>query len=191
MDTQKGLLWAGIGTLGTCALFAVLFFWIGAFEDLEVRLLLTCFTIGGYCLTTSVSMGVNQQWTILCTSVAIVGIFFSLHLVWMDRLWNLFFEFETTAKITAILAILSFSWANASLLRKALVQNKFVQIVAGFTAILTGLQMILFVGAVLSEFDLERTYYKILATVTIFWFLGNVIMPFAKKLAKPSPVTSS
>jgi len=195
-DFRTGLLWASIGALTLSAFIAAGIFLFGTFGELEWKLVITTLTIGWYNLAAFLTCGFREKgfpesFLVITGAgflVAVFGTLLTLFLVWVDPDWSSE-VLEGLVKTVAILGILSFVLANASLLLKMYSGNIAVtSLIAGtifFIFIVAGLLSSL----VLTDFDINSDFfYRFLATMGVFAALGNVLVPIVKKLTTAKAV---
>lgn len=171
-----------LASLGVSALLAIFVFLVGDFGDIELRILATTLTIGGYSLTG------------LCSSVlyarrkniplAISGMIASVlgFLITVGATWEIL-DSDDVWRLVLLLAVLAFSIAHASLLLLVQSDKKIVNFSLKATIGLITIVGLMLIYLVLTD-DFLATgdfYYRLLGVFAVLDVLGTIATPVLKK----------
>ncbi len=193
MELKKGLLWASVGIIGFSGLMTALFFLMGSFGEMQVRLLLSTFTIGGFGMTSSLALRQSSNpadaiQSALGGIVAIIGTLIFMHLIWSSE--SRWFQSDTESewKLAFTMATLSFALAWVAQLRTDL-SHAAVLWCSGITIAFVAASELMLLVLIWSEGrELGEFFYRLLAFVTVLAVTGSAIRLVLPKIAKDSGV---
>jgi hypothetical protein len=181
VNLKKIFLITMIISLTISALIGIFTFIFGNFGSIEIRILVTTLSIGGFSLTALSSSTLQSKGNLAILSWAgigtsIVGFLWSLLLIWEIG------DFEHTWKFMLILIVLAFSIAHSSLLLLINPRKTGVAIVLATTLLFISIVALLLIVLIIGSFDIGELYFRILGVFAILDVLGTVVIPISQKV---------
>jgi hypothetical protein len=171
-----------ISSLSLSALVAIFIFLVGNFGEIEVRLLLTTLTIGGYSLTGLCSSVLYDKrrytgFALLGIVVAVIGF-----LMTVGALWEIV-DPEDAWKGVLIFMVLSFSIAHTSLLLLAKSEHSLVNTLLSATVICIAIVAGMLINLIIGAFNgLGEFYYRLLGVFAVLDVLGTIVVPILRRV---------
>lgn len=180
-NTRKLFLILLISSLSFSALIAIFVFLFGDLGELEMRLLFTTLTIGGYSLTGLCSSVLKDKKKF--TAVASIGIIISVlgFFITACAIWD-FIPFSDVWKVILIFMILSFSIAHGSLILLIYPDKKVVNIaVAATIAFITTVASMLTYIILMEFVYIDEYFFRLLGVFAVLDVLGTIVTPILKR----------
>ena len=170
-----------IVALSISALIGIIIFLFGDFGEIEIQLLLTTLSIGGYSLTGLCSSIIYNRkdlkaFSIYGMLISIIGFISTIMAIWE------IFDFENLWKTIAILIILTVGTAHASLLLQIKTNIEKVKLLMTVTISLISVICLMLIYSTINEFSENEFYYRMLGMIGILVVLGTIITPMLNNL---------
>ena len=170
-------------SLSISALAGIIIFLIGNFGEIEIRILLTTLTIGGFSL---IGLGFSSLYeskklplfSISGLILTVLSFITAILEIWDISPFN-------TWKATLIFIILGASFLQASLILLAKSDKFIVDVSVLSTMFFISVVAILLIAYILVE-DVGEIYFRILGAVAILDGLGTIVTPILVKVTKIS-----
>jgi len=185
INFKKIFLISLIISLSISALLGIIIFLVGNFGEIQVRILLTTLTIGGFSLTglccaTLLEKKRFSAFAIFGMIVSIFGFLFITSLIWEIIDWD---SFDNIWKVMIITIILAFSTAHASLLLLVKSDKTIVNVSLATTLLFLSLVALELIILVLGEFrHIDNMWYRVLGVFAILDVLGTIVTPILLKV---------
>ncbi|MAF37056.1 hypothetical protein CL622_08135 [archaeon] len=181
---KKMFLISLIISLSIGAILGIVIFLIGNFGEIQLNILLTTLTIGGFSLTGLCCATLLEKKRF--SAFAIMGMIFSAwgFLFITSLIWNIFnfSSLDTIGKLFFISIILAFSSAHASLLLLIKSEKSIVNVFLIATLIFIFLVSLELIILVLSGFDVDLLWWRVLGIFAILDVLGTIVTPILLKV---------
>jgi hypothetical protein len=185
INFKKIFLISLIISLSISALLGIIIFLVGNFGEIQIRILLTTLTIGGFSLTglccaTLLEKKRFSAFAIFGMIVSIFGFLLITSLIWEIIDWN---SFDSLWKVMIITIILAFSTAHASLLLLVKSDKTIVNVSLATTLLFLSLVALELIILVLGEFrNIDNMWYRVLGVFAILDVLGTIVTPILLKV---------
>lgn len=185
INFKKVFLISLIISLSISALLGIIIFLVGNFGEIQVKILLTTLTIGGFSLTglccaTLLEKKRFSAFAIFGMVVSIFGFLFITSLIWEIIDWN---SFDSIWKVMIITIILAFSTAHASLLLLIKSNKTIVNVSLATTLLFLSLVALELIILTIGEFRLiDNIWWRILGVFAILDVLGTIVTPILIKV---------
>ncbi len=187
-NLKKTFLLTMIISLSLSALIGILVILLGEFGEFQAKVLITTLAVGGFsllglCCSSIFEKSKLKTFSIIGMGTCVLGLFYSLLLIWNGNGFDFLWDSETNLKILLTFLITTVSLAQASILLLIRFKNKKAQISLICTLGLIGLIALIVIGLIyeIITFDSEA-FYKFLAVVIILDVLGTVVTPILNKI---------
>ena len=183
INFKKIFLISLIISLSISALLGIIIFLVGNFGEIQVRILLTTLTIGGFSLTglccaTLLEKKRFSAFAIFGMIASIFGFLFITFIIWTG--WG---SSNSVWKVMIITIILAFSTAHASLLLLVKSDKTIVNVSLATTLLFLSLVALELIILVLGEFrHIDSMWYRILGVFAILDVLGTIVTPILIKV---------
>ncbi len=170
-----------IVALSIGALIGIIIFLFGDFGEIEVQLLLTTLSFGGYSLTGLCSSIIYNRKDL--TAFSIYGMLISIigFISTIMAIWEIF-DFGNLWKIIAILIILTVGTAHTSLLLQIKTNIEKVKLLMTVTISLISIICLMLIYSTINEFSENEFYYRMLGVIGILVVLGTILTPILNKM---------
>lgn len=182
-DYKKYFLRTLVIALAISAAIGIFIFLVGDFGEIEIRLLLTTLTIGGFSLTGLCSATIQGRNDLRLFSRA--GMLTSVlgFAVTVGAIWELV-NTEQVWKWILVLVILSIATAHISLLLLLRPRSNNIKYALTATVVCITLVALMLVKSTLSEFEESEFYFRLLGVFGILDVLGTIATPILNRIAK-------
>jgi hypothetical protein len=173
-----------LGTILTAlilgALIGISIFIFGEFGDVEIRILITTLSLGGFSLTGLCCSTIYDYPSFHTLSLSGIAVSVLSFIVSLAGIWELSTS-EWTFGVVFSLVILSVTFAHISLMMPAEAGTNYKPIILyttlGCIIIVAGMLM----WAALNDFENSTSYFSILGVFAFFDLLGTFLMPLVGK----------
>lgn len=182
---KKTFLIAMIISLSISALIGIFVFLLGYFGQIELNLLITTLTIGGYSLIGLCCSALyeKRKFTPLALSgmvISMIGFLFTVLVIWE----TIDLDDDFTSRALIIFIILAASIAHSCLLLLIKPDNSLVNRFLSATIIFTSIVALMLIILLLqNDFrDLSNFYFRFLGVFVILSALGTIVTPILNKV---------
>lgn len=180
MNIKKYFLRSLLIALALSAGVGIVIFLIGEFGDVEVRLLITTLSIGGFSLTGLCSSTLLERpnfrnFSIVGMIVSVTSFALTILTIW--ELLNL----DVVWKLMIISMIVTVALSHASLLLLLNPINKEVRRTREFTMLTIAIVGLMLINSTITEFSEGELYFRFLGVFAILNVLGTIATPILNK----------
>lgn len=171
-----------IVAIAIAAFIAIGLFLFGSFGDLEIRILITTLSLGGFSLTALCSSRIYnkpqlQGFSLTGMAVSVIGFILMVVFVW--EIWDT----DWSWRITADFIILSVALAHISLLLLIEPQTILINWVRNITFVCIGIVSLMLMWGIYNEFENGEFFFRILGVFAIMDVLGTILVPVLNKIS--------
>ena len=181
LNYKKYFLTTLVVALSISALIGIIIFLFSDFGEIEIQLLLTTLSIGGYSLTGLCSSIIYNRedlkaFSIYGMLISIVGFITTILGIWE------ILDFGNLWKIIAIFIILSVGTAHASLIMLIKTNIEKVKLLMTVTISFISVICLMLIYSTINEFSETEFYYRMLGVIGILIVLGTIVTPILNKM---------